>query len=390
VTEEQSQAREPVAYLYQVVEGPTYATDEYEPALRLLSERFHGELWSYGSYEADMKFGSMRLRVVKAKSRLRLVNYIRFAYRVVRGAHQLNRAPPPRIVVTSYAPFKGGLLALYVARILRATFVCEVNGNYGDPDNFAHFRSKTWRRVRLLQMRLIGSFVLRRAVAVRLLFSTQLESFATLRPGTIVRQCFALSCVDRFYSAPEEKIILSAGFPFEVKGVDVLIAAFTRIARRFPEWKLVLIGHRIPDQLRARGIHHPQIVAFPGMPQTQLARWMSRCAIFALASRSEAMGRVLLEAAAASKCRIATRVGGIPTVIEHDSDGILVQKESVDELSAALELLMKDALLRTRLAIAGKQRSQREFSNAAYLLRFEELILSALHSFERWAPRPRC
>ena len=48
------------------------------------------------------------------------------------------------------------------------------------------------------------------------------------------------------------------------------------------------------------------------MPQAQLAPWMMRCAILALTSRSEAMGRVLVEAAAAEKCRIATRVGGIP------------------------------------------------------------------------------
>src|SRR3982074_304134 len=133
---------QPVAYLFKVVEGPTYTPDEFEPMLRLLSRRFQGELWSYGSYEADMEFGRMRLRVVKDRSRLRLLNFGRFARRVLGRARELSRALPRRPVVTSYDPFKGGLLAWCVAKVLRCSFVCEVNGVYGDPDNFAHVKSR--------------------------------------------------------------------------------------------------------------------------------------------------------------------------------------------------------------------------------------------------------
>ena len=50
------------------------------------------------------------------------------------------------------------------------------------------------------------------------------------------------------------------------------------------------------------GLEHPQIEARPGVKQPELAAWMSRCAIFALPSRTEAMGRVLIEAGAAAKC----------------------------------------------------------------------------------------
>jgi glycosyltransferase involved in cell wall biosynthesis len=374
-----STADESSAYLFKVVEGPTYKAEEFEPTLRLLSLRFTGELWSYGSYNADMTFGRMRLRVVKDRSRARSLNYLRFARAVLRRARELRSMRPPQIlVITSYDPFKGGLLAWRVARLLGGSFVCEVNGNYGDPDNFAHLSSAAWIRIRLLQMRMLGSFVLRRADAVRLLFADQLRNFVTLRPGTVVRQFFALSFTDRFYEGPEEPIILSAGFPFEVKGVDVLVRAFGRIAAEFPGWKLVLIGHRVPQQLEALGMQHPQITALPGLPQGQLAQWMSRCAIFALASRSEAMGRVLIEAAAAGKCRIATRVGGIPTVIEHGKDGMLVEKENVEELAAGLRTLISDAELRHRLGREAQRRIAHEFSAAAYLAHFEELIAATL------------
>jgi glycosyltransferase involved in cell wall biosynthesis len=376
-----STADEPAAYLFKIVVGPTYRTADFEPMLRLLSQRFTGELWSSGSYDADITFGRMRLRVVKERAHLRSLNHLRYARAVLRRARELRSRPPAqRLVVTSYDPFKGGLLAWRVARLLRGAFVCEVNGTYGDPDTLAHLNSPAWGRIRLRLMRMLGWFVLRRADAVRLLFSEQLKDFVTLRPHTVVRQFFALSFAESFYEGGEEPIILSAGFPFEVKGVDVLVRAFTRLAREFPDWRLVLIGHLVPQRLLARGLQHAQITALPGMPQSQLAPWMSRCSIFALASRSEAMGRVLIEAAAARKCRIATRVGGIPTVIEHGKDGLLVEKENVDELAEGLRTLMRDKELRHRLASEGQRRIAREFSGPAYLAHFEELIGTTLQA----------
>jgi glycosyltransferase involved in cell wall biosynthesis len=127
-------------------------------------------------------------------------------------------------------------------------------------------------------------------------------------------------------------------------------------------------------------VHDEQIKALPGVPQRELAQWMSRCTIFALASRSEAMGRVLIEAAAAGKCRIATRVGGIPTVIEDGRDGLLVKKGSIAELTVGLRTLMGDAALRQRLAAEAQRRVAREFSGSAYLTHFEELIAATLRA----------
>jgi glycosyltransferase involved in cell wall biosynthesis len=374
---------QPLAYLFKVIMGPTYTADDFEPTLRLLSRRFTGELWSYGSYQADATYGRMRLRVVKDRSRLGILNYLRFARAVWRRAQELRSMPPPqRLVVTSFDPFKGGLLAWRVARLLGGSFMCEVNGSYGDPDNFADVKSATWIRIRLLQMRMLGSFVLRRADGVRLLFADQLRNFVTLPPRTIVRQFWCLTFPDRFYEGPEEPFILSAGYPFERKGVDILARAFTSIAAEFPGWKLVVIGHLVPQRLQASGMQHPQITALPGMPQRQLVHWMSRCSIFALASRSEGTPRVLIEAAAAGKCRISTRVCGIPMVIAHDRDGILVEKEDVDGLAAGMRTLMRDEQLRHRLASEGQRRIAQEFSFAVYLGHFEELITAILQVSE--------
>ena len=369
---------EPRAYVFNVVGGPTYSPEEHLPALRLLSQRFAGELWSHGVYDADLEVGRMRLRVVKNPYRDGVRNFLHYAQRVERRARELGAQPPPNRVVVSYDPFKGGLLALRIARLMRAAFICEVNGQYGDPDNLAAVRSPLWRWARLQQMRRLGSFVLHRAHGVRLLYAGQLADFASVRRNTVVRHFFALSYTDRFQPAPEEPIVLCVGFPFERKGVDILAHAFKRVAGKFPQWKLELIGHRLPEGLRERGLEHPQIEVLPGIPQLQLAPRMNRCAIFALPSRSEAMGRVLLEAAAAGKARIATRVGGIPTVIESGYDGLLVPKNDIEQLAAGLDTLMSDAPLRQRLGERARLRTAQEFSGAAYLQMFEELVTATL------------
>ena len=374
MTEEELPTDGPLAYLFKVVEGPTYNPEDFLlPTLRLLSRRFAGELWSYGSYDADVQVERMRLRVVKDTTGSRIGNYCASPAGNA-PSRELRATTPQRLVVTSYDPFKGGLLAWRVARLLRGTFVCEVNGQYGDPDNFAHVGSALWKWARLLQMRVMGSFVLHRADGVRLLFAEQLANFAVVRPHTVVRHFFALSFTERFQPGPEERIILCAGFPFERKGVDTLVSAFTRVAGKYPRWGLVLIGHRLPEQLRERGLEHPQIDALPGMPQEQLAQWMSRCAIFALPSRSEAMGRVLIEAAAAEKSRIATRVGGIPTVVEQGYDGFLAPKGDVEQLATGLDALMGDDALRHRLGRAAKERTEGEFSGESYLKLFEDSL----------------
>lgn len=382
---------EPLAYLFMVREGPTYSLEDLEATCRLLSQQFQGELWSYGSYEADIEVGRMRIRVIKDRSQRKLINFSRFALAVLARARKLRTTTPERLVVTSYDPFKGGLLAWRVSRLLGGSFLCEVNGVYGNPDNFSHIRFAPWRWLKLLQVRILGSFVLRRADAVRLLFAGQLENFVRLTSTKTVRQFFDRAYIERFYPGPEEPLILAVGFPFMIKGVDILVNAFRRIAPRHPTWKLVLIGHQIPHELRVRGLEHPQIHALPGMTHRELAKWVSRCSIMALASRTEGIPRVLLESAAAGKCRIASRVGGVPTVLAHGIDGLLFEKENISQLAESLERAIEDKDLRDRMGAAARERVAREFSASAYLEQFTELVgatLAARGATQSAAPKP--
>jgi glycosyltransferase involved in cell wall biosynthesis len=367
----------PIAFLVIVRKGPTWSTADLEPLCRLLSRRFAGEIWAFGSYDADIRVDRFRVRVVNDERSASHIGRLALTTRqMLRWAAELRAVRIPNLVVVSLEPFNGGLLGLYVARRGRGILICEINGVYADRNNFARGRIPVWLRV--AARRLLGGFVLARAAAVRLLFAEQLQKFVRLPSRVLTRRFFDITHIEHFHPGAEENMILGVGFPFRIKGFDILCRAFLAIAAEHPEWKLVLIGHLVPEELRAAGLAHSRIEAHPGVKQPELAEWISRCAIFALPSRTEAMGRVLIEAGAAGKCRVASRVGGIPTVIEDGIDGLLVGKENVDQLAAVLARLINDAPLRRRLGETARARVAREFSGDAYLEHYAELVSSAL------------
>jgi glycosyltransferase involved in cell wall biosynthesis len=367
----------PIAFLVIVRKGPTWSPADLEPLCRLLSKRFTGEIWAFGSYDADIRVDRFRVRVVNDERSSSHIGKIALITRqILRWTDDLRAEHVRDLAIVSLEPFNGGLLGLYVARRTRSIFICEVNGVYGDRNNFARGAIPVW--LRAATRRALGAFVLSRATAVRLLFAEQLRKFVRLPTHVLTRQFFDFTSIERFYSGTEQKMILGVGFPFRVKGFDILCKAFLAIANECADWKLVLIGHLVPEDLRAAGLEHPRIEARPGVKQPELAEWMSRCAIFVLPSRTEAMGRVLIEAGAAAKCRVASRVGGIPTVIEDGVDGLLVEKENVDELAATLARLIEETPLRRRLGEAARVRVEREFSGDAYLQHYAEFVASAL------------
>ncbi|HUJ10023.1 MAG TPA: glycosyltransferase family 4 protein, partial [Verrucomicrobiae bacterium] len=81
--------------------------------------------------------------------------------------------------------------------------------------------------------------------------------------------------------------------------------------------------------------------------------------IFVLPSLSEAQGKVILEAQARSVPVIASKVGGIPTLIQDRSNGLLVRAGSPQALAAAIEEIIADVPLREHIINAGLMTARR-------------------------------
>jgi starch synthase len=92
-------------------------------------------------------------------------------------------------------------------------------------------------------------------------------------------------------------------------------------------------------------------------PREKAVRLFASCTFVVTPSRQEAMGIVNLEAMAAGKAVISTRVGGVSEIVQNGKTGVLVPPESASDLADAIVALLGDSARRAELAEAGKQRA---------------------------------
>ncbi len=158
------------------------------------------------------------------------------------------------------------------------------------------------------------------------------------------------------------KTILCAGTVGARKGQPYLCAAFAQLASEFSDWNLLLIGRpgddETVDQVQ-RAIDRPEvrgrITWIRECSDMQLREWFQSVEIFAMPSLHEGLGLTLQEALYYGCACIASRIGGIQDLIEHETNGILVKRANADDLARGLTRLMTDGALRQRLHERGRQ-----------------------------------
>jgi glycosyltransferase involved in cell wall biosynthesis len=215
------------------------------------------------------------------------------------------------------------------------------------------------------------------ADCIKLLYPGQLRKYPRLRnKHVVVFHDFVPVDVIASEEA-EEKFILSVGSPWYRKGIDVLIRAFKLIAAKFPGYKLKLMGY-FPDRefLNQLAGNCAQIEFVTPRSNEITLKVMSSCSLFVLASRSEAMGRVLLEAMAARKPIIASAVDGVPYYIKDNDNGLLFRSEDVEELAEKLATLLTNPELQVRLAKRGYEKAFSEYDERSYVREFRGMLES--------------
>jgi glycosyltransferase involved in cell wall biosynthesis len=343
--------------------GPTYnsRSPQYQRAWETLSQRFRGYVFTTSPKAETIDIG--RFVYMSMNSRNRLLDSLRFLVFCVAKSVALGIKGERIALVATYDPLKTGLVGAVVARIHGARLVTQVNGVYTSDAQWLDEKASIVNRLKKRVYPAVMRFVLKRADGIRLLFEAQLAPFQDILGGKVVRVFHSSVRTSAFTNLGEKKEVLLVGHPFKLKGVDVLIEAFKRVAPAYPDWTLKILGwYPDPRQMQAAIGGHPQIHHHPAVRHSEMPEHIGSCAILVLPSRSEAMGRVLVEAMAAEKPRIGSRVDGIPTVINDGVDGYLVEPGSVADLAEKLDRLMRDPGLRRSMGMAGKARVAREFA----------------------------
>ncbi len=147
------------------------------------------------------------------------------------------------------------------------------------------------------------------------------------------------------------------------KGSVDLLRAAERAWRQGGRFVLVLAGPEMPNfQSFWRG-HRPtgSVIRLGVLDARQKRDFFAAIDVFALPSRSDSFGLVLLEAWANGVPNIGYRAGGIGWVIRDEKDGLLVRCGDIHGLAAAMLRLTASAELRYRLGEAGLERTRQEF-----------------------------
>ncbi len=178
------------------------------------------------------------------------------------------------------------------------------------------------------------------------------------------------------------RIVGTAARVCPVKGLEYLVEGFAINLKDHPDLYCLIVGdgpsrEALSNLAKKLGVANR--VVFPGAV-VDVAPYLALMEVFVLPSLMEGLGLSILEAFAAGKPVIASRVGGIVDVIRDRENGILIQPGSAQDVALSLDLLLSDRDLAARLAQSGKRTVQQDYSLERMTGQVEEVYASISRS----------
>ena len=176
--------------------------------------------------------------------------------------------------------------------------------------------------------------------------------------------------------------VLSVGQLAERKGFTVLLEALAALRDRGVGVDATVVGEgparaELERRIEQHGLSGSVTLAGALSHDETLARYAA-ADVFCLPSFAEGVPVVLMEAMARSRPVVATRIAGIPELVEDGVSGLLVTPGRADELVQALARLAGDADGRARLGAAGREAVARDYESSRSARRLQELFESTV------------
>jgi N-acetyl-alpha-D-glucosaminyl L-malate synthase BshA len=185
-----------------------------------------------------------------------------------------------------------------------------------------------------------------------------------------------------------DRVVVHASNFRPVKRVGAVVEIFRRMRERVPA-RLVLIGDGPDRDAVARTVVETglqDVVEFAG-EQHDLVPWLSAADVLLLPSEQESFGLAALEAMACEVAVVASRVGGLPEVIDDGRTGYLCAPDDIGGMAARGIALLSDERLRIRIGGAAAQDVRTRFCTELVVPQYERCYLDALASRSR-TPAP--
>jgi len=169
--------------------------------------------------------------------------------------------------------------------------------------------------------------------------------------------------------------IIFVGRLIGCKGIPFLIKSFEQILNNNINAKLFLVGdgeeeNKLKEYISELNIkQHVVLFDYKTNPQA----FIRKADLLVLPSSEEGFGRVLLEAMDAGTPVIGTRIGGIPEIVEHGINGLLVDHGDIDALKKSIIEILEDKLLRKKLIQGGYETINSKFYVETYQEKLENI-----------------
>lgn len=155
----------------------------------------------------------------------------------------------------------------------------------------------------------------------------------------------------------------------------------TRLVGKIPEISLIMVGPDKGDgslsqtRKKAAELGVVERIRFPGkVPKSEVPHWLNQGDIFINTTNVDNTPVSVLEAMACGLCVVSTDVGGIPYLLEHGQDALLVPADSPEAMAAAVERILTEPGLAERLSFQGRRKVE-QFDWIVILPQWEKVLL---------------
>jgi glycosyltransferase involved in cell wall biosynthesis len=175
--------------------------------------------------------------------------------------------------------------------------------------------------------------------------------------------------------APDRFLVGAVGRLSAEKGFDILIRAVDNLVRQGLDLELAIVGEGdektnlqnliaelgCSDRIRLLGYRSDMPAVYEAMD------------VYALSSLREGLPNVLLEAMASEVPVVATRIAGVPRLIQSEQNGVLVEPGSTEDLTREVGRLLGDQELRFRLRTSGRRTVEANYSFALRMKKIQSI-----------------